>query len=162
MVWLKPANFTAKELLNNTLFLGVVYKNIFLPWFFHSPCWRAFTLAYPCVTPPLNAIDSLSQKNAQNGAGKNHEKRLPCACGAHKVSFPPEYAVYTVYTAEIDQKRELVHFGELTPPLAGRIPEMQMPALKSSPTKKKIFFSNTRGEKKFYTPPPQKCMLTKC
>ena len=36
-----------------------------------------------------------------------------------------------------DQKRELVHFGKLTPPLAGRIPEMQMPAFKSSPAKKK-------------------------
>ena len=37
----------------------------------------------------------------------------------------------TVYCAEIDQKRELVHFGKLTPPLAGRIPEMQMPMFKS-------------------------------
>ena len=31
-----------------------------------------------------------------------------------------------ILCAEIDQKRELVHFGKLTPPLAGRIPEMQM------------------------------------
>ena len=38
----------------------------------------------------------------------------------------------TVYCAEIDQKRELVHFVKLTPPLAGRIPKMQMPVLKSS------------------------------
>ena len=38
----------------------------------------------------------------------------------------------TVYCAEIDQKRELVHFGKLTPPLAGRIPEMQMPMFKSA------------------------------
>ena len=38
----------------------------------------------------------------------------------------------TVYYADIDQKRELVHFGKLTPPLAGRIPKMQMPVFKSS------------------------------
>ena len=41
------------------------------------------------------------------------------------------YTVKTVYTVEIDQKRELVHFGKLTPPLARRIPEMQMPMFKN-------------------------------
>ena len=39
--------------------------------------------------------------------------------------------ITVVYCAEIDQKRELVRFGKLTPPLAGRIPEMQMPPFKS-------------------------------
>ena len=38
----------------------------------------------------------------------------------------------TVYCAEIDQKRERVHFIKLTPPLAGRIPKVQMPLFKSS------------------------------
>ena len=32
---------------------------------------------------------------------------------------------------KLTKKRELVHFGKLTPPLAGRIPEMQMPAFLS-------------------------------
>ena len=40
--------------------------------------------------------------------------------------------VYCVlYCEEIDQKREHVYFGKLTPPLAGQIPEMQMPTFKS-------------------------------
>ena len=38
----------------------------------------------------------------------------------------------TVYCEEIDQKRELVHFVKLTPPLAARIPKMQMPVFKCS------------------------------
>ena len=53
-----------------------------------------------------------------------------------------------MYTAEIDQKRELVHFGKLTPPLAGRIPEMQMPAFSFT-------FPQTREKKiKQGTPQP--------
>ena len=44
----------------------------------------------------------------------------------------------TVYCAKIDQKRELVHFCKLTPPLAGRIPKLQMPVFKSF-TSEKVF-----------------------
>ena len=56
--------------------------------------------------------------------------------GIHKVARDVVY-LCTAYCAEIDQKRELVHFCKLTPPLAGRIPEMQMPAFKRFATNKK-------------------------
>ena len=57
-----------------------------------------------------------------------------------------------VYCAEIDQKRELVHFGKLTPPLAGRIPEMQMPMFKSA-TNDEIWKKNQKKIRPFFLHP---------
>ena len=58
----------------------------------------------------------------------------------------------TVYCAEIDQKRELVHFGKLTPPLDGRIPEMQMPMFKSA-TNDETWKKNQKKIRPFFLHP---------
>ena len=63
---------------------------------------------------------------------------------SHSDTVYAVYTVKTVYTVEIDQKRELVHFGKLTPPLARRIPKMQMPMFKNFTNENKTKISNNK------------------
>ena len=82
------------------------------------------------VTPPWNAIGSESQKKEEK---KEKEKKkivgyrapaaLPVPFQFLQANTCPLYLTLTGF----DQNQELVHFGKLTPPQNGRIPEMQMP-----------------------------------
>ena len=82
------------------------------------------------VTPPWNAIGSESQKKEEKKEKRKKKKVGYRAPAALPVPFQflqantcPLYLTLTGF----DQNQELVHFGKLTPPQNGRIPEMQMP-----------------------------------
>ena len=81
------------------------------------------------VTPPWNAIGSESQKKEEKKekrkkkVGYRAPAALPVPFQFLQANTCPLYLTLTGF----DQNQELVHFGKLTPPQNGRIPEMQMP-----------------------------------
>ena len=82
------------------------------------------------MTPPWNAIGSESQKKEEKKEKEKKKKvgyrapaALPVPTSFYRQTLGPLYLTLTGF----DQNQGLVHFGKLTPPQNGRIPEMQMP-----------------------------------
>ena len=67
--------------------------------------------------------------------GRGGDPPIEGYAGIHKIERDVVY-LCTCVLCDV-RKRELVHFGKLTPPLAVRIPELQMPAFKSFTNERK-------------------------